>query len=106
MKTRLNYITKLEQESTMEQEKRRMHRRMKEVQAQMREEFQMREELKADNVKCKVKLGFVSGINESDTEKSEMYPVSKRSYLKELVSHKIRSIIDALKGILGLKKSL
>ena len=63
MKTRLNYITKLEQESTMEQEKRRMHRRMKEVQAQMREEFQMREELKADNVKCKVKLGFVSEIN-------------------------------------------
>ena len=63
MKTRLNYITKLEQESTMEQEKRRMHRRMKEVQTQMREEFQMREELKADNVKCKVKLGFVSGIN-------------------------------------------
>ena len=59
MKTRLNYITKLEQESAMEQEERRMHRRMKEVQAQMREEFQMREGVKADNAKCKVKLGFV-----------------------------------------------
>ena len=54
----------------MEQDERRMHRRMKDMQVQMREEA------KADNVNCKVKLpklfittfndtsiGFVSGIN-------------------------------------------
>ena len=40
----------------MEQEERRMHRRMKEMQLQMIEEFQIRDEGKADNVNCKVKL--------------------------------------------------
>ena len=39
IKTRLNYITKLEEESLMEEEERRMHRGMKEMQVQMREEF-------------------------------------------------------------------
>ena len=70
IETRLNYITKLEDESAMEQDERRMHRRMKDMQVQMREEA------KADNVNCKVKfpklfittfsdtsIGFVSGIN-------------------------------------------
>ena len=70
IEARLNYITKLEEEGAMEQEERRMQRRMKEMQVQMREEA------KADNVNCKVKLpklfittfndtsiGFVSGIN-------------------------------------------
>ena len=49
----------------MEQEKRRMHRRMKEMQVQMREEFQMREEAKADNVNCKIKLPelFITKFN-------------------------------------------
>ena len=37
IETRLNYITKLEEENAMEQEERRMHRRMKEMQFQMRE---------------------------------------------------------------------
>ena len=50
IKTRLNYITKLEEESAMEQEERIMHKRMKEMQVQMREEFQMRDEAKADNL--------------------------------------------------------
>ena len=50
IKTRLNYITKLEKESAMEQEERIMHKRMKEMQFQMREEFQMRDEAKADNL--------------------------------------------------------
>ena len=50
IETRLNYITKLEEESAMEQEERGMHRVMKEMQVQMREEA------KADNVNCKVKL--------------------------------------------------
>ena len=101
IETRLNYITKLEEESAMEQEERRMHRTMKEMQTQMREEFQMREEAKADNVNCKVKLPklFITKFNgthldwfhfwnqfESDIEKSELSPVSKFSYLKELVS--------------------
>ena len=44
IETRLNYITKLEGESAMEQEERTMHRRVKGTQVQMREEFQMREE--------------------------------------------------------------
>ena len=49
----------------MEQEKRRMHRRMKEMQVQMRKEFQMREEAKADNVNCKIKLPklFITKFN-------------------------------------------
>ena len=50
IETRLGYITKLEEESAIEQEERRIHRRIKEMQAQMREEFQMREEATADNV--------------------------------------------------------
>ena len=41
IETRLNSITKLDEESAMEQKERRMHRRMKEMQVQMREEFQM-----------------------------------------------------------------
>ena len=65
IETRLNYITKLEEESAMEQEERRMHRRMKEMQVQMRDEFQMRGEAKADNVNCKVKLSklFITKFN-------------------------------------------
>ena len=35
IETRLNYITKLEEESAIEQEERRMHRRVKEMQVQM-----------------------------------------------------------------------
>ena len=46
IETKLNYITKLEEESAIEQEERRMHRRMKEMQVQMREESQIREEAK------------------------------------------------------------
>ena len=101
IETRLNCIPKLEEESAMEQEERRMHRRMKDMHIQMREEFQMREEAKADNVNCKVKLPklFIIKFNgthidwlpfwnqfESDIEKSELSPVSKFSYLKKLVS--------------------
>ena len=113
IKTRLNYITKLEEESAMKQEERRMHRRMKEMQVQMTEEFQMRVKAKADNVNCKVKLPklFITKFNgthldrhsphfwnqfESDIEKSELSPVSKFSYLKELVSSNVRSLIDGL----------
>ena len=48
IETRLNYITKLGEESAMEQEERRRHIRMKEMQVQMREEFQMRREAKVD----------------------------------------------------------
>ena len=106
---RLNYITKLEEGKTMVQEQRRMHRRMKEMQVQMREEFHMREEAKADNVNCKVKLPklFITKFNgthldrvrfwsqfESDREKSELSPVF--SYLKELVFPKVWSLIDGL----------
>ena len=40
----------------MEQEKRRIYGRRKEIQVHMREEFQMIKEAKADNVNCKVKL--------------------------------------------------
>ena len=58
IETRLNFITKLEEESAMKQEERRMHRRMKEMQVQMREEFHMREEAKADNVNCKASEVF------------------------------------------------
>ena len=111
IKTRLNYITKLEEESLMEEEERRMHRGMKEMQVQMREEFQMREEAKADIVNCKVTLPklFITRFNgtqldwfrfwnqfESYIEKYELSPVSKSSYLKELVSPKVRSFIDGL----------
>ena len=65
IKTRLNYITKLEEESLTEEEERRMHRGMKEMQVQMREEFQMRKEAKADIVNCKVTLPklFVTRFN-------------------------------------------
>ena len=111
IKTRLNYITKLEEESLMEEEERRMHRGMKEMQVQMREEFQMRKEAKEDIVNCKVTLPklFITRFNgthldwfrfwnqfESYKEKSELSPVSKSSYLKELVSPKVRSLIDGL----------
>ena len=48
IETRLSYITKLGEESAMEQEERRRHIRMKEMQVQMREEFQMRREAKVD----------------------------------------------------------
>ena len=76
----------------MEEEERRMHRRMKEMQVQMREEFQMREEAKTDNVNCKVNLPtlFITKFNgthldwflfwnqfESDIENFELSPVSK-----------------------------
>ena len=103
IETRLNYITKLEEESAMEQEERGMHRVMKEMQVQMREEA------KADNVNCKVKLPklFITKFNgthldrvrfwsqfESDREKSELSPVF--SYLKELVFPKVWSLIDGL----------
>ena len=42
-----------------------MHRRMKEMQVEMREEFQMGEEPKVDNVNCKVKLPklFITKFN-------------------------------------------
>ena len=50
IETRLKFITKLEEESAMKQEERRMHRRMKEMQVQMREEA------KPDNVNFEVKL--------------------------------------------------
>ena len=40
----------------MDQEKRRIYGRRKEIQVHMREEFQMIKEAKADNVNCKVKL--------------------------------------------------
>ena len=102
-----------------------MHRRTKEMQVQMREESQMREEAKTDNVNYKVKLLklFIARFNgthldwfrfwnqfESEIEKSELSPVSKFPYLKELVSPKVRSLIDVLlftmKVILGLKTSL
>ena len=84
---------------------------MKEMQVQMREEFRTREEAKADNINCKVKLPklFITKLNgthldwfhfwnqfESDIEKSELSPVSKFSYLKELVSPNVRSLIDGL----------
>ena len=61
IETRLNYITKLEEESAIEQEERRMHRRMKEMQVQMREEA------KADNVNGKVKLPrlFITKFNDT-----------------------------------------
>ena len=77
----------------------------------MREEFQMRRESKADKVNCKVKLPklFITNFSgthldwfrfcnqfESDTEKSELFPVSKFPYLKELVSPNVRSLIDGL----------
>ena len=93
------------------EEEERMHRRMKEMQVQMREEFQIREKTKADNVNCKVKLPklLITKFNgthldwfrfwnqfESDIEKSELSPMSKFSYLKELVSLKVRSLIDGL----------
>ena len=93
------------------EEEERMHRRMKELQVQMRELFQIREEAKADNVNCKVKLPklFITKFNgthldwfrfwnqfESDIEKSELSPKSKFSYLKELVSLKVWSLIDGL----------
>ena len=89
----------------MEQEERGMHRIMKEMQVQMREEA------KADNVNCKVKLPklFITKFNEtyldwfrfwnqfeSDIEKSELAPVLKFSYLIGLVSPKVRSLIDGL----------
>ena len=48
IETRLNYNTKLEEESAIEQEERRIHRRMKEMQVQMTEEAE------ADNVNRKV----------------------------------------------------
>ena len=111
IETRLNYITKLEEESATEQEKGRMHRRMKKMQVQMREEFQIRKEAKADNVNCKVKLPklFITKFNgthldwfrfwnqfQSDIEKSELSPVSKFSDLKQLVTPKVRSLIDGL----------
>ena len=110
IETRLNFITKLEEESAMKQEERRMHRRMKEMQVQMREEA------KPDNVNCEVKLPklFITKFNgthldwfrswnqfESDIEKSELAPVSKFPCLKELVSHKVWSLIDGLPFILG-----
>ena len=41
-------------------------------------------------------IGFASGINLRVTEKSELSPVLKFSYLKELVSPKVRSLIDGL----------
>ena len=84
---------------------------MKEMQIQMREESQMREEAKTANVNCKAKLPklFIAKFNgthldwfcfwnqfESNIEKSELSPVSKFSYLKELVSPKIRSLLDWL----------
>ena len=49
----------------MEHKERRMYRRMKEMQVQMREEFRTREEAKADNVNCKVKLPklFITKFN-------------------------------------------
>ena len=93
------------------EEEERMHRGIKEMQVQMREEFQVREEAKADNVNSKVKLPklFITRFNgthldwfrfwnqfESDIEKSELSPVSKFSCLKELVSHKVQSLIDGL----------
>ena len=42
-----------------------MHRRMNEMQVQMRQEFQMIEEVKTDNVICKVKLPklFITKFN-------------------------------------------
>ena len=59
IETRLKFITKLEEESAMKQEERRMHRRMKEMQVQMREEA------KPDNVNCEVKLPklFITKFN-------------------------------------------
>ena len=80
-----------------------MHRRMKGMQGQMREEFQMKEEAKADNVNCIVRLPklFITKFNrtqldwfrfwnqfESYIDKSELSPMSKRSYFKELVPPK------------------
>ena len=69
----------------------------------MREEFQIRGEAKADSVNCKLKfngthLDWFRFWNqfESDIEKSELPPVSKFSYLKELVSPNVRSLIDGL----------
>ena len=105
IETRLGYITKLEEESAIEQEERRIHRRIKEMQAQMRKELQMREEATADNVNCKVKLPklFITMLNrthldwfcfwnrfESKIEKFDLFTVSKFSYQKELVSPKFR----------------
>ena len=84
---------------------------MKKMQVQMREEFQIRKEAKADNVNCKVKLPklFITKFNgthldwfrfwnqfQSDIEKSELSPVSKFSDLKQLVTPKVRSLIDGL----------
>ena len=63
IETRLNYITKLGEESAMEQEGRRMHKRIKEMQFQMREEFQMSEETKTDHGNCKVKLPKFNGTH-------------------------------------------
>ena len=103
IETRLGYITKLEEESAIEQEERRIHRRIKEMQAQMRKELQMR--ATADNVNCKVKLPklFITMLNrthldwfcfwnqfESKIEKFDLFTVSKFSYQKELVSPKFR----------------
>ena len=114
IETRLNFITKLEEESAMKQEERRMHRRMKEMQVQMREEA------KPDKVNCEVKLPklFITKFNgthldwfrswnqfENDIEKSELAPVSKFSCLKELVSHKVWSLIDGLPFILGYTRA-
>ena len=108
IETRLNYVIKSEEESAIEQEERRIHRRMKEMQVQMREEAG------ADNVNRKVKLSklFITKFNgthldrvrfwnqfESDIGKSELAPVSKFSYLEELVSLKARSLIDGLSFI-------
>ena len=76
---------------------------MKGMQGQMREEFQMKEEARADNVNCIVRLPklFITQFNrtqldwfrfwnqfESYIDKSELPPISKRSYLKELVPPK------------------
>ena len=71
----------------------------------------MREEANADNVNCKVKLPKLlltkfHGTQldwfcfwnqfESDIEKSELFLVSTFSYLKELVSSRVQSLIDRL----------
>ena len=86
----------------MEQEEIGIHRIMKEMQ------IQMREETKTDNVNWKLKV-LITKFNgthldsfcfwnqfESDIKKSELSPVSKFSYLKELVSPKVRSLKDGL----------
>ena len=108
IETALNNIKRVEEANAIEQEEIRMHRRMKEMQLQMREETKAIDNI---NVNCKVKLPklYITKFNgthldwfrfwnqfESDIEKSELSPVSKFSYLKELVSPKVRSLIDGL----------